>query len=120
MHIKVTFPGSFTVFNPEDAGAFLKALANSQVIDSTGWGKDEKLSISKSKPTIELIDPVGFTPLPEPLIELQEQLRASESRWMKYYNESNAHQRKIKELEAKLGEIKAATSEKKPTEDTGI
>jgi len=79
MHIKVTFPGSFTVFNPEDAGAFLKALANSQVIDSSGWGKDEKLSISKSKPTIELIDPVGFAPLPEPLVELQEQLRASES-----------------------------------------
>ena len=109
MHIKVTFPGSFTVFNPEDAGAFLKALANAQVIDSSGWGKDEKHSLSKHKPTIELIDQLDFAPRPAPLVELQEQLRSSESRWMQYYNENNANKNKIKELEAKLKEIKAAS-----------
>ena len=110
MHIKVTFPGSFTVFNPEDAGAFLKALANAQVIEASGWGKDEKLSVSKHKPQIELIEALDFVPLPEPLVELQQQLRDSEQRWVRYYNESCAHQKKVKELEAKLAGIKEATA----------
>ena len=111
MHIKVTFPGSFTVFNPEDCGAFLKALSNSQTVESSGWGKDETFSISKAKPQIEMIEPLNLAPLPEPLIELQEQLRASESRWMiKYYNESNAHQKRVKELEAQIEKIKASTN----------
>lgn len=109
MQLKITFPGSFTVFNPEDAGAFLTALASAQVIESSGWGDKETFKLSKSKPTIEIIDNLDFAPLPTPLVEMQERLRASEKSWMDYYNKFNASEKKVKELEAKLLEIQEAT-----------
>lgn len=106
MPLKITFPGSFTVFQPSDTGAFLTALASAQVIDSTGWGDDTKLSLSKSKPQIEIIDDLDFAPLPPPLQELQDRLRASEKQWMEYYSKFNKAEKTIKELEAKLAAVK--------------
>jgi hypothetical protein len=107
MQIKVTFPGSFTVFNPDDAGDFLKALSKAQVIDSSGWGDNETLKLSKYKPQVEFIDNLDFAPLPTPLVELQERLRASEKAWLEYYNKFTTSEKKVKELKEKFEGIKA-------------
>jgi hypothetical protein len=112
MQLKITFPGSFTVFNPDDAGDFLKALSKAQVIDSSGWGDNMTLKLSKSKPQVEFIDNLDFAPLPAPLVELQERLRASEKSWMDYYNRFAESEKKVKELEAKLEGIKEKVSPK--------
>ena len=46
-----------------------------------------------------------INPLPTPLQELQDQLRACEKSWMDYYTKFNASKKKVKELEAKLASI---------------
>ena len=106
MPIKVTFPGSYTVFQPSDSGAFLTALASAQVVETSGWEDNEVHKLCKNKPQIEIIDNLDFAPLPTPLQELQDRLRSSEKSWMDYYNKFNASEKKVKELEARLNEIK--------------
>lgn len=113
MPLKVTFPGTFTVFNPADSGAFLAALATCQVVEETGWGDNRKQALHKAKPSIEIIDNLDFAPLPTPLQELQDRLRASEKSWLDYYNKFNASEKKVKELEAKLASITDTVNETK-------
>lgn len=113
MPLKVTFPGTFTVFNPADAGAFLSALATCQVVQTTGWGDEAKQALIKEKPSIEIIDDLDFAPPPAPIQELQDRLRASEKSWLDYYTKFTNSEKRVKELEEKIASITNTVNETK-------
>lgn len=111
MKIRVKIPHDYALFSPTDAAAFIASLASAQVIKTSGWGQDEKLEVSKDPIEIAIVQDLDLVPPPAPLVELQTQLRASEARWLEYYNKSNQSEARVKELEAKLASLKGDVAE---------
>jgi len=132
MQLKVTLPGDYTLFSLTDAATFIACLANSRSVRTSGWGKDEKHEHIKEQPTLTIVpDDYSIEAIPAPLVELQAQLRSSETRWMEHYTANQKLTKELKETKEELARIKSAvgspaepTTKKTPantaTEDMGF
>lgn len=116
MQLKVTLPGEFTVFNLEDSATFIAAISRSKSYRTEGWGKDQKKIIVEEAPTLTIVPDdfcADIKPV-EPIVKLQESLRAAETRWVDYYNKSNELEEELKAAKAELASIRAAVAPPSP------
>lgn len=117
MQLKVTLPGDYTLFSLTDAATFIACLANSRSVRTSGWGDNEKHEHIKEQPTLTIVpDDYSIEALPTPLVELQAQLRSSETRWMEHYTANQKLTKELKDTKAELERIQSAVgSPAKPT-----
>lgn len=117
MQLKVTLPGDYTLFSLTDAATFIACLANSRSVRTSGWGDNEKHEHIKEQPTLTIVpDDYSIEALPTPLVELQAQLRTSETRWLEHYTANQKLTKELKDTKAELERIQSAVgSPAKPT-----
>lgn len=117
MQLKVTLPGDYTLFSLTDAATFIACLANSRSVRTSGWGDNEKHEHIKEQPTLTIVpDDYHIEAIPAPLVELQAQLRTSETRWLEHYTANQKLTKELKETKAELERIQATVASSiKPT-----
>jgi len=103
MYFKIKLDGGSTrlILPAENAGAILEALPHAFIVDES-WDSSTPLKKLDAKIGIELIDDASFEELPEPMVKLQETLRAAESRWLEHYRNDQASKKELAELKKNL------------------
>ncbi len=106
----ITIPSSI-VIDAAEAAPIIAALSHGRLVTSEGWGVDKVWKDSGEKPTIELIDEKVLHEVEEPIKKLTKEMESANSRWYEQYVKTQAAEKEVKELKAKLEAITAKVAE---------
>lgn len=89
------------------ASALAEHLAHSFPVDRDSSGRDERWTPSPNGSlSISFISDEQLLPRDEASKQLLESLAAAERRWLEHYNRAATAEKRVKELEAQLAEIR--------------
>ena len=92
--------------NTPNAGLLFQAILETRLIKSEGYGNDKKWEYAAPEQQIgvEIVQDDFMSKLSEhdPIKKLQEEKKASDSRWIEYYTKAGKLETELKELKADL------------------
>ncbi len=109
MKIKIEVPYShFIVLDADqDAGALLKALANSKLLTSSGYGKETvwKEAEATTKLSFEIVQDSFFVEPHDAIKKLMAENASTTTYWLKANQEKEATKKELDALKAKIDQL---------------
>ena len=100
MKVAIKFD-DYLIAEVHEISALLEALSKGTLC-SRGWGTDDPYVPTDKRPELLFIQEYQLSEKPEPIAELQEDLRKAESRWITYFNEADKLKKELKALKDNL------------------
>jgi len=108
--LKIDIPTSTLVIPAVNAGPLLASLESAYCVRSEGYGSNEKWKKAEETVSISFISDTQLQDKPEPLENALKAYEDSQTSWLNEYHRRTKAETLVKELEAKLEAVQAASS----------